>query len=299
MDAAKQQPAILAFQIVDFSDLRQGNRLLQSIQNPDFYWRKSFFPDFCLGEFVWNNPRMIPRFYSPRPLTPGATLDLPEEAAHHAVRVLRMKEGDQVRLFDGSGGQWLCRILRLKPTAHVALESFEETDCESPLAVTLVQSLPSGDKMDWVVQKCVELGVAAIQPVAARRSVIRLSGEKAERRARHWQSVAGSASEQCGRCVVPPVADLLDLPQYLSLPAAENELRLVLAPGAEVRLRDMPVPTGPVTVLIGPEGGFEESELPMAKSVGFVPVSLGPRILRTETAGPAVLSALMTLWGDA
>ena len=242
---------------------------------------------------------MIPRFYSPQPLTPGATLDLPEEAAHHAARVLRMKEGDQVRLFDGNGGQWLCRILRLKPVPHVVLESFEESATESPLRVTLVQSLPASDKMDWVVQKCVELGVTAIQPVAARRSVIRLSGEKAERRARHWQSVAISASEQCGRTVVPAVVDLLDLPQYLALPAAENELRLILAPGAEVRLRDMPPPTGPVTVLIGPEGGFEESELPMARSVGFQPVSLGPRVLRTETAGPAVMSALMTLWGDA
>ncbi|RTL47926.1 MAG: 16S rRNA (uracil(1498)-N(3))-methyltransferase [Rhodocyclaceae bacterium] len=241
---------------------------------------------------------MIPRFYSPHPLTPGATLDLPEEAAHHATRVLRMKEGDQVRLFDGRGGQWLTRLIRLKPVPHVVLESFEETDTESPLAVTLVQSLPSGDKMDWVVQKTVELGVAAIQPVAARRSVIRLSGDKAERRARHWQSVAVSASEQCGRVVVPVVADLLDLPQYFSHPAADNELRLILAPGGSQRLRDIPPPTGPVTVLIGPEGGFEEVEVQMARSVGFQPVCLGPRVLRTETAGPAVMAALMALWSD-
>lgn len=241
---------------------------------------------------------MIPRFYSPIPLTPGATLDLPEEAAHHAARVLRMKEGDQLRLFDGNGGQWLCRILRLKPVPHVALESHEAVACESPLRVTLAQSIPAGDKMDWVIQKCVELGVAAIQPVAARRSVIRLSGEKAERRARHWQNVAVSASEQCGRAAVPVVAELLDFAQYLARPATPGEIRLILAPGAEVRLRDRTPPAGPVTVLIGPEAGFDEQEVQMARSVGFEPVSLGPRILRTETAGPAVLAALMALWGD-
>ena len=241
---------------------------------------------------------MIPRFYCPQPLPPGATLDLPEEAAHHATRVLRMKEGDHVRLFDGQGGQWLCRITRLKPMAHVALECFEDINNESPLRITLAQSLPTGDKMDWVIQKTVELGVAHIQPVAARRSVVRLNGEKAEKRARHWQNVAISACEQSGRTEVPLVADLLDLPQYLGRPGTENERRLILAPGATIRLRDMPPPEGPVTVLIGPEGGFEETEVQMAQSVGFQPVSLGPRILRTETAGPAVLSAMMALWGD-
>lgn len=241
---------------------------------------------------------MIPRFYCSQPLTPGATLDLPEEAAHHATRVLRLKEGDHVRLFDGHGGQWLCRITRLKPTAHVALESFEEASRESPLRISLAQSLPMGDKMDWIIQKSVELGVAHLQPLAARRSVIRLSGEKAEKRARHWQNVAISACEQSGRSEVPIVADLLDLPQYLGRPGTDNERRLILVPGAGTRLRDMPPPAGPVTVLIGPEGGFEDSEVQMACSVGFQPVSLGPRILRTETAGPAVLSALMVLWGD-
>lgn len=241
---------------------------------------------------------MNPRFHCPVPLVPGASLDLPEEAAHHAVRVLRMKEGDRLRLFDGRGGEWTARIDRLKPHPHVVLETFDDRLTESPLMVTLAQSLPSGDKMDWVVQKAVELGVAAIQPVAARRSVIRLTGEKAERRARHWQGVAISACEQSGRSVVPEVAPVLDLPQYLALPARENELRLVLAPGAEVRLRDLPPSPGPVTLLIGPEGGFEEDELLMARSAGFRSLGFGPRILRTETAGLAAIAALMALWGD-
>ncbi len=241
---------------------------------------------------------MFPRFYSPEPLSPGAGIDLPEEAAHHAVRVLRMQEGDRLRLFDGRGGEWTVRLVRLKPVPHVAMESFDPRDCEPPLHVTLVQGLPSGDKMDWVIQKSVELGVAAVQPVAARRSVIRLSGEKAERRARHWQGVAISACEQCGRNRLPTVAPLLDLAQYLARPPQENELRLVLAPGSTKRLRDLPVPRGPVTLLIGPEGGFEESESRAAQVAGFVPLGLGPRVLRTETAGPSALAALMTQWGD-
>lgn len=242
---------------------------------------------------------MTPRFYCPTPLHPGAVIDLPDTVAHHAVRVLRMREGERLVLFDGNGGQWTARLLRLKPVPQAALEDFDPTDPEAPLVVTLVQGLPAGDKMDWVVQKAVELGVAAIEPVAARRSVIRLAGEKAERRARHWQSVSESASEQCGRTRVPPVADLLDLPQYLGRPAQDNELRLILAPGAKMRLRDMPVPSGPVTLLVGPEGGFEEPEVEMAKLAGFQPMGLGPRVLRTETAGLAAIAAVMALWGDA
>jgi 16S rRNA (uracil1498-N3)-methyltransferase len=242
---------------------------------------------------------MTSRFYCPTPLHPGAVIELPEQVAHHAVRVLRMKEGDRLALFDGSGGQWTARIVHLKPSPHAVLEDFDPRDPESPLSLTLVQSLPSGDKMDWVVQKAVELGVATIRPVAARRSVVRLSGEKAEKRVRHWQSVAESACEQSGRTRLPFVADVLDLSQYLATPAQDNELRLVLAPGAQVRLRDMPVPSGPVTLLVGPEGGFEETELQMTQSAGFQLMGLGPRVLRTETAGLAALAAIMALWGDA
>src|SRR5206468_4154194 len=155
----------------------------------------------------------------------------------------------------------LARIQRVRPTVHVQLEAFDATDRESPLRVTLVQGLPAGDKMDWVVQKTVELGVAAIQPVAAKRSVIRLSDERRERRVRHWSNVAVAACEQSGRNSVPPVAPVLDLPQYLAQPARDNELRLMLFPGAPRRVRDLPSPAGPVTVLIGPEGGFEDGEV--------------------------------------
>lgn len=241
---------------------------------------------------------MIPRFHCPFPLAPGAHVDLPPEAAHHAIKVLRMSDGDEVALFDGRGGEWTGRLLRVGKGMTVALESFDDTDRQPPIAITLVQGLPAADKMDWIVQKSVELGVAAIQPVACRRSVIRLSGERMERRVAHWQAVVIAACEQCRRNRVPEVAPLLDLPQFLGGSAGDNGLRLILAPGAARRLAELPRPTGPVAILIGPEGGFEEGELLAAESAGFQPVSLGPRVLRTETAGIAAIAAMMALWGD-
>jgi 16S rRNA (uracil1498-N3)-methyltransferase len=241
---------------------------------------------------------MIPRFHCPFPLAPGATVDLPPEAAHHATRVLRMNEGDGVILFDGRGGEWFGTLRRVGRTMAVALQSFDEVDREPPLSITLAQGLPAADKMDWIVQKGVELGAARIVPVACRRSVIRLSGERMERRVAHWQAVAIAACEQCRRNRVPEVAPLVDLPQFLGEAAGDNALRLILAPGAELSLAGLPKPGGPVTLLIGPEGGFEDGELAAAASAGYLAVGLGPRVLRTETAGPAALAAMMALWGD-
>jgi 16S rRNA (uracil1498-N3)-methyltransferase len=241
---------------------------------------------------------MIPRFHCPFPLAPDAHVDLPPEAAHHATKVLRMDEGDGVILFDGRGGEWFGTLRRAGKTMVVALESFDDTDRESPIRITLAQGLPAADKMDWIMQKAVELGVAAIRPVACRRSVIRLSGERMERRVAHWQAVAVAACEQCRRNRVPEVARLLDLPQFLGSLPGDNGMRLILAPEAGTRLVELPKPTGPVTLLVGPEGGFEEGELLAAASAGYQAVSLGPRVLRTETAGLAALAAMMALWGD-
>jgi 16S rRNA (uracil1498-N3)-methyltransferase len=241
---------------------------------------------------------MIPRFHCPFPLAPGATVDLPPEAAHHATKVLRMSDGDGVILFDGRGGEWFGSLRRVGRTMAVALESFDDTDREPPLSITLAQGLPAADKMDWIMQKAVELGVARIAPVACRRSVIRLSGERMERRVAHWQAVAIAACEQCRRNRVPEVASLVDLPQFLGECAGDNGQRLVLAPEAGTRLAALPKPSGALTLLIGPEGGFEEGELAAAAAAGFRPVSLGPRVLRTETAGLAALAAMMALWGD-
>ncbi len=241
---------------------------------------------------------MIPRFFCPFPLHPGATVELAADAAHHALKVLRVGDGDAAILFDGRGGQWQARLHPAGKALRATLVEFDEADCESPLALTLVQGLPAGDKMDLVVQKAVEMGVRRIQPVAAKRSVIRLSGERAERRVEHWRNIAVAACEQSGRNRVPAVAPILDLPQYLGAAAQENGLRFVCAPGVSVRLRDLAPPDGPVALLVGPEGGFEEGELLAARAAGFHPVGLGPRVLRTETAGLGAVAAMMALWGD-
>jgi 16S rRNA (uracil1498-N3)-methyltransferase len=241
---------------------------------------------------------MIPRFYCPIPLAPGAQVDLPEMAAHHAVRVLRLKIGDPLIVFDGQGGEWRAEILGAGKTVRVVLREFNNRECESPLSITLVQALPSGDKMDWVVEKCIELGVTAIQPVAARRCVVKLSAERMAKRVAHWNQIARSACEQCGRNRVPEVAPVLDLPQYLAGIKGQNALRLLMAPEAGVSPRALPPPTDPVIVMVGPEGGWEEGEMLAAHAAGFQSMRLGTRVLRTETAGAAVLAALQVVWGD-
>ena len=241
---------------------------------------------------------MIPRFFCPFPLHPGATVELAAEATHHALKVLRVGAGDTAILFDGRGGQWQATLNPAGRSLRATLTGFENADCEPPLALTLVQALPASDKMDWVVQKAVELGVRHIQPVAAKRCLVRLSGERAERRVEHWRNIAIAACEQSGRNRVPTVAPILDLPQYLGLAAQENGLRFVCAPGGTGALRDLQAPAMPVSVLVGLEGGFEEGELLAARAAGFRPIGLGPRVLRTETAGLGAVAAMMALWGD-
>lgn len=209
-----------------------------------------------------------------------------------------MRAGDHIILFDGHGGEWLAEMVGTGGRALVALREFIDRDCESPLRVTLVQALPSGDKMDWVVEKCVELGVAAIQPVAAQRSVIRLSAERMARRVAHWNGIARAACEQCGRNRVPYVAPALDLPQYLAGAIAQNARCLLLAPHGSASLQALGKPAAPLIVMVGPEGGWEAGEVQAARVAGFSALRLGPRVLRTETAGAAALAAMQALWGD-
>jgi 16S rRNA (uracil1498-N3)-methyltransferase len=241
---------------------------------------------------------MIPRFFCPFPLHPGAHVELTADAAHHALKVLRVGAGDTAILFDGRGGQWRASLHPAGKSLRATLDSFEDHDCEPPLDLTLVQALPASDKMDFVVQKAVELGVRRIQPVAAKRSVIRLTGERAERRVEHWRNVAIAACEQSGRNRVPAVAPILDLTQYLGMAAQENGLRLVCAPGVAARLRDLAPAEAPISLLVGPEGGFEDAEILAARAAGFHAIGLGPRVLRTETAGLGAVAAMMALWGD-
>ncbi|MRD73895.1 16S rRNA (uracil(1498)-N(3))-methyltransferase [Rhodocyclus tenuis] len=242
-----------------------------------------------------------PRFYCPEALASGENLALPDDAARHAVRALRLRVGDSLCLFDGAGGEYAARIVSID-RAHVRVEvgTHLADERESPLAITLVQALQSGDKMDLTVQKAVELGVARIQPVLSRRSIVRLDGERAARRVEHWRGVVASACEQCGRNRLPAVDELHGLERWLVQPAAAGVRRLMLAPGAAHTLASLPAPQAGerIELLIGAEGGLAPEEMRAATLAGFVGVRLGPRVLRTETAGLAALAAMQCLWGD-
>ena len=244
-------------------------------------------------------PMRIPRFYFPNSLTLGAGVVLPPHAAHHALRVLRLGENDPLRLFNGDGCEYSGRIVRLdKQGVMVLVESAAPLSSESPLDVLLVQGISSGERMDYTLQKSVELGVGAIQPIEAERSVVRLSGERMLKRLQHWQSVVASACEQSGRNIVPPVRPVMSLIDWLGAQDSGEALRIHLAPDAELSLRELEKPAASVVLAAGPEGGFSDKEVGALQQHGFVGVKLGPRILRTETAALAALSALQILWGD-
>jgi len=241
------------------------------------------------------------RFHFRGKLGNGSEVRLHQDAAHHAVRVLRLAVGEPVVLFDGLGGEFEARITRIdRGAVSVKTGAHLDVERESRLHVRLVQGLSSGDRMDITLQKAVELGIAAIQPVATERSVVKLRDERAQRRAEHWQKLVVSACEQCGRNRVPEVAPLMSLPDWLAqieMPPLDGEARLLLSPGAAQSLREL-APVARITLLVGPEGGLSPVEAELAQSRGFLPVRLGPRILRTETAALATLSAIQALWGD-
>ncbi len=242
-----------------------------------------------------------PRFYSPVPLSADSRVDLPEGAARHACRVLRLREGDELVLFDGTGGEYAVRIAVIgRARVSVDVLKWRAIECEAPINVTLVQALQSGEKMDLTVQKAVELGVSRIVPVASRRSVVKLEGDRAMRRVEHWRNVAVAACEQCGRNRVPEVLALEGLERWLDKSDGRNVLRLMFAPGSAQTLNSIlpPEAGGQVELLIGAEGGLAPEEVDKAALAGFVSLRLGPRILRTETAGLAALAAIQCLWGD-
>ncbi len=238
-----------------------------------------------------------PRFYLDQPLALGARFNLPPGPARHAARALRLAPGDAVTLFDGRGGEYAARIERIhKDDVAVSVIGFQPVERESGLRVHLAQGISSGERMDYTLQKAVELGIASIQPIAARRSVVKLSGERADRRVAHWQGVVASACEQCGRNRVPVVAQPLALANWLGTRAPGR--LLYLSPLADARLADLPAPGDADTLVAGPEGGFEADEIAALRAAGAVPVRLGARILRTETAALAALAAMQVLWGD-
>lgn len=240
----------------------------------------------------------IPRFYCAMPLPPGRQVALPDAVARHAVGVLRLRDGDDVILFNGDGSECLGQLFKTGKGAEVMLKAACSPERESPFAITLVQGVSSGERMDYTLQKAVELGVSHIRPVMMRRTIVRLDDEKRHKRRQHWQGVVISACEQCGRNHLPDVAPIQDFPEWLGSGSAKAGTRLLLDPEASRRLREMPAPETAVTLLAGPEGGFDPNEREALHRIGFQPLSLGPRILRTETAAVAALAVIQGLWGD-
>ena len=238
----------------------------------------------------------LPRIHCDLRLGPGAQFSLAPEAAQHIGKALRLKAGDELTVFDGRGGEYEATIQRIeKDRVDVKVGAWRDVEVEAGLAVGLVQGLPEADKMDWIIQKSVELGVGWIQPVICERSVVRLSGERAARREAHWRRVAVAACEQSGRNRIPDVRPTLGFQSWIAAPASAT--RWMLAPG-ETPLATMARPDGPLELVVGPEGGLSERERDLALSQGCVPVGLGGRVLRTETAPLAALAAIHALWGD-
>jgi len=241
---------------------------------------------------------MTARFFCPPPLVAGAEIALPSGAAHHAGQVLRLRAGDALTLFDGEGGEYDAQVARVTSKAvSVRVLERHAIERESPLRIMLVQSLIASERMDYAIQKAVELGVLAIAPVASARSVTRLEGTRVQRRLEHWQQIAIASCEQCGRNRLPTVHAPCELREWLKRPSKAN-LRILLAPNASRSLGDLSAPAGAIELLIGPEGGLAPEEETAALAAGFIAVRIGPRVLRTETAGPAMLAAMNALWGD-
>ena len=256
----------------------------------------------------------MPRFYCPTPLIPGTLLDLPAGAARH-VQVLRLQPGDAITLFNGGpgwaddlsglGGEFIATVTRMgRSDVQVQVGAHHAVEREGARPVHLALGMPANDRMDWLVEKATELGVASIQPLMTERSVLKLSGERADKKVTHWQSVAVAACEQCGGNRVPRIHEVLSLTAWTRARAAarlatstpaDQSLLLSLRPGT-LALRDVlnpGQPTSAVTFLSGPEGGLSASEEDAALACGFVPVTLGPRVLRSETAALAALMALL------
>lgn len=241
-------------------------------------------------------------------LTEASRFDLPDEAARHVGQVLRMRAGEALILFSGDGREFDAVIDTVeRRRVAVQVGAARHVDRESRLSVTLAQCVSKGERMDYTLQKAVELGVSALVPLLSARSVVKLDGERWEKKQEHWRGIVVAACEQSGRTRLPAIAPVRKLDAYLAAPTptpsptptptpAEG-LRLVLAPTATVSLKTL-APAAAVTLLVGPEGGLADDEIAQALRAGYTGITLGPRILRTETAGVAALAALQALWGD-
>ncbi|MCP5162657.1 MAG: 16S rRNA (uracil(1498)-N(3))-methyltransferase [Hahellaceae bacterium] len=238
-----------------------------------------------------------PRFYSPTPFVEGEVCDLDENASHHIGKVLRMQSGQPVSLFNGDGKDYFATLVNIgKRTVSVTIDQIQSNTSESPLRTHIGQAVSKGDRMDYMIQKSVEMGTHQITPLVTERCEVRLKGDREEKRIAHWQQVAISAAEQCGRAVVTEIRPVMHLNDWLAEKSAD-ECALVLHHRTTQALQSLPVPTR-VRLLIGPEGGLSEAEINQALTFGFIGTTLGPRVFRTETAPVAALATLQWLWGD-
>jgi len=239
----------------------------------------------------------LTRVHVPDPLTAGRRYTIEGDAANHITRVLRLKPGDPLTLFDGRGGEHAASIEEFRKGAViVTVGDRSPTARESSLSLTLAQGVSRGERMDWVIQKATELGVTRIIPVLTERSVVKLDAKHAERKLLHWQGIAIAACEQSGRDKVPDIAAPLELQYFLS--NVDATTRVLLSPTGTQRVNELKVPEPKIIVLIGPEGGLTETEQRAAVGAGFLAVRLGPRVLRTETAAVAALTLLQHQYGD-
>ncbi len=239
----------------------------------------------------------MPRFYFPSPLAIGASVTLPDTVSHH-IHVLRLAAGDAITLFNGEGGEFTATLTIIeKKRAQAEIKAFSPREAELPYAVTLAQALPEGAKMDWIIEKAVELGAAAIQPLAAQRCVVRLSAERAAKKMEHWNGIIAAAAAQSGRNRLAHLAEPADFHGWVGQQNLHR--RILLSPRAGQSLSEWARhhPPQAVSLLIGPEGGFTEQEENVALAHGALALSMGPRVLRTETAGLAALAALNAVWG--
>ncbi len=237
------------------------------------------------------------RFFYPSELTIGAIISLPDAVAHHC-HVLRLQTGAPVVLFNGTGGSYVASLLEIeKKRVSAEVKTFDPAEVELPYALTLAQALPESSKMDWIIEKAVELGAAGIQPCTTQRCVTRLSAERAEKRRLHWSGIIQSASEQCGRNRLAHLGEVTDFTPWIS--QQDIHKRLFLSPHADLSLADWARHHSPqaLTLMIGPEGGFTAQEQQLALQHGAIALSMGPRVLRTETAGLAALTTINALWG--
>jgi 16S rRNA (uracil1498-N3)-methyltransferase len=239
----------------------------------------------------------IPRLFLDQPLASGTQITLDRDASRYLLQVLRLKPGRELRLFNGDGQDFHARVVDAAKQARVEIVAALENAAESPLQITLIQAISKGERMDYTLQKSVELGVTAIQPVFSARSVVRLDGDRLDKKQQHWLGVMRSACEQCGRSVVPKLHTALPLSDWLTAQAPTSG-GLLLAPDASQSLGQIsPLATGH-SLLIGPEGGLEDGEIAAAIAAGFAAVRMGPRVLRTETAAVAALAVLQARFGD-